>query len=78
MTYYVDYKFADSVQVLDTVSVDMGYGPREHMEWCTVVKTSVYQSLFDTTVIRLRVRRYNGEFIDCSFDPKERIDVRRP
>jgi hypothetical protein len=69
-------KPARCIEASEEVSVDMGYGPHEMMEWCVVVSHKIYQSLFDTEVIQISVRRYNGEVIHCVFDLDEKIEVR--
>jgi hypothetical protein len=57
---------AADVKVGDRIVLDMGYFGREANEKCTVVSVEPGLSLFKDPVIRMRVKRYDGQLVNVA------------
>lgn len=68
---------ADQIQPGQRIKLDMGYGGATFGdEICTVVRVCPSKSLFGDAVIRMEVRRFNGERMQVvDHAPADEVEV---
>lgn len=69
-------KNAADVKVGDKIVLDMGYFGREANETCTVTRVEPGFSLFKDPVIKMCVKRHDGQLVDVAdYLPHHKVDL---